>query len=601
VAGQRGALLRHKRAHVDNGRDQLVGHTDLVDVWAGVGAARSTAGSRDTLSAQSGHEFARPAQRKPDEVQLGQPRRMRVPKSRSGHLVGLEVVGMPVTAGLVVGHDHLWLLLVEDVRQALDHFIERRGKQRAGPMIVRPAGHARVEVAEIDHAAHTEHARGRVQFAQAQTAHPFIAQQVAVGHGTKITSRARDDDGAYAFGAVARQDAPGGDRFVVRMGVHDEQGAAHGDPLILRTGLYSAAIRHARATVYTVSAYEVLVETTRGGIVESRHHGALVAVDAHGGVRWSIGDARLVSFPRSSLKPFQVLALVTRGGVERFGLEARDLAIACASHSGEEIHTRAVCQLLDKIDAPPEALACGTHPPIDQASAERLEQRGEQPSAVHNNCSGKHAGMLALARLVGAPLEGYLGPEHPAQQAIRATLIDVLALDPNHLPVGIDGCSAPAYAVPLDKLARGFALLGDGAQAAPAWCSALGTIGDAMGAYPELVGGTSDRVDTDLMRVTNGALVAKGGAEGYFGMGNRAGLGVAFKIIDGDAAHRGRSAVAVAAAQQLGWLDAGMLADYGPQVTISNWAGRATGAVRITQSLGGAPGHGPAHGSTSSP
>jgi L-asparaginase II len=332
-----------------------------------------------------------------------------------------------------------------------------------------------------------------------------------------------------------------------------------------------------------VSDFEVLVETTRGGILESAHLGAVVAVDAEGRVQWSLGDPRLVSFPRSSLKPFQVLALVARGGVERFGLTTRDLAIASASHSGEEIHVEAVCGLLTRIGASPEALACGTHAPADELAAERLAQRGERPSAVHNNCSGKHAGMLALARLLDAPLDGYLDRAHPAQQAIRATLIDALRLDPDDLPVGIDGCSAPAYAVPLDRLARGFALLGDPSTAG-AWQQSLSRIGQAMRAHPELVGGSTGRVDTDLMRTAVG-VVAKGGAEGYFGMGHSSGIGVAFKILDGDAARRARSVVVVAAAGRLGWLASGELSEYGPRTTITNWAGRETGSVRAAQSL----------------
>jgi L-asparaginase II len=326
-------------------------------------------------------------------------------------------------------------------------------------------------------------------------------------------------------------------------------------------------------------ACEPLVETTRGGVVECVHHGALVLVDRQGNIDWSIGDPRLVSFPRSSLKPFQLLALVARGGVQSFGLDDRDLAIGSASHSGQNIHIEAVCRLLAKIDAGVEALACGAHAPLDDKAAAQLETK---PSAVHNNCSGKHAGMLALARLLGAPLQGYLDRDHPAQVTIRETLVDVLALDPENLPVGIDGCSAPAYAVPLDKLARGFALLGkpDGK-----WAEALQTISNAMRKHPELVAATRGRVDTDLMRTANGSVVAKGGAEGYFGMGHVDGLGLAFKILDGDAAHRARSATVVAAAQALRWIDQSALAEYGPRTPMRNWAGKVTGEVRPAEAL----------------
>jgi L-asparaginase II len=325
-----------------------------------------------------------------------------------------------------------------------------------------------------------------------------------------------------------------------------------------------------------VSATVPLVETTRGGIVECIHHGALVVVDTAGAVRWSAGDTGLVSFPRSSLKPFQLLALVARDGVERFGLDSRDLAIASASHSGQDMHVEAVCRLLAKIDASPAALACGAHAPGDPASAARVSQ----PEAVHNNCSGKHAGMLALARLLNAPLEGYLERDHPAQVAIRATLCEVLQLeDP---PVGIDGCSAPAYAVPLAKLARGFALLG-----APEgkFQAGLSIISAAMRAHPALVAGTNHRVDTELMRTAAGAVVAKGGAEGYFGMGHTDGVGLAFKILDGDAAQRARSVSVVAAAQRLGWIQPGELEDFGPTLPMRNWAGKLTGEVRPAPAL----------------
>jgi L-asparaginase II len=326
--------------------------------------------------------------------------------------------------------------------------------------------------------------------------------------------------------------------------------------------------------------YEPLVQTTRGGRVESVHLGALVLVDAEGRARWSIGDRGLLNFPRSSLKPFQLLSLVEGGGVDRFDLTTIDLAIAAASHSGEDIHVQAVQQLLSKIGASPSDLACGIHEPSDPRAAARLRDRGEAPTAVHNNCSGKHAGMLALARLLDAPLDGYLSLDHPAQKRIRECLIQVLRLDPNELIVGTDGCSAPAYAVPLDHMARGFALLGNPATAPSRWRTALERVSAAMRLHPELVAGTRGRVDTDLMRRASGAVVAKGGAEGYFCMGHRDGLGLAFKIMDGDAARRARSAVVAAAAERLGWVAPGALAEYGPCLPITNWAGRTTGQVQ---------------------
>ncbi|HET6317328.1 MAG TPA: asparaginase [Chloroflexota bacterium] len=334
-----------------------------------------------------------------------------------------------------------------------------------------------------------------------------------------------------------------------------------------------------------MSAAEVLVESTRGGIVESVHHGALVVVDTSGDIKWSIGDAELLSFPRSSLKPFQLLALVQRGGVERFGLEQRDLAIASASHSGEEIHVDAVSRLLAKIGASQDDLRCGVHPPADEKAAQRVAK----PGAVHNNCSGKHAGMLALARLLDAPLEGYLEVDHPAQRAIRETLLGVLELDPNDLPVGIDGCSAPAYAVSLRKMARGFTLLANPGAAATHWAGPLQQVSEAMRAYPELVGGTHGRADTQLMQAASGTVVAKGGAEGYFGMGHTSGQGVAFKILDGDAARRARGIVVFAAVVRLGWVPEVAIQEHGPSQPIHNWAGKLTGEARAAAVLAAGP------------
>jgi L-asparaginase II len=331
--------------------------------------------------------------------------------------------------------------------------------------------------------------------------------------------------------------------------------------------------------------WEPLVETTRGGRVESVHLGALAVVDVDGRVHWSIGDAQLVNFPRSSLKPLQLLALVARGGVERFGFTRSELAVMAASHVGEAMHIQAVSNVLAKIGAPPEALMCGAHMPINSAAAAELRTSGQPPTALHNNCSGKHAGMLALARLLHAPLADYIDPEHPAQRAIRATLIEVLELDQSNLTVGVDGCSAPAYAVPLDKMARGFALLGQPSAAPRQFQPALATIAGAMREHPELVAGSSGRIDTELMRMPSSPLVAKGGAEGYFCMGHADGLGFAIKIIDGDPAHRARSVAVAAAAEHLGWAAPGALAEFGPSLPITNWAERTTGEIRPTRLL----------------
>lgn len=327
-----------------------------------------------------------------------------------------------------------------------------------------------------------------------------------------------------------------------------------------------------------------LVEVTRGELVESGHVGALAVVDTDGRVVQARGDPSLLTFPRSALKPFQLLPLVAGGGVERFGFTSVEIAVMAASHSGEERHTRAVLSILEKIGAPNEALACGVHAPLDAGAAARLQQAGLAPTSVHNNCSGKHAGMLALARLLGAPLESYLAVHHPAQQAIREALREVLVPERDPMPVAPDGCSAPAYALTLQATARGFARLGTPDGAPARWRAALERVATAMRAHPDMVGGTSGRIDTELMRAPGSQVVAKGGAEAYFGVGHTDGLGLALKILDGDGARRAVRLALLATVRSLGWItdeQAAALPNGGAVVTtVSNWAGRHTGEIR---------------------
>jgi L-asparaginase II len=331
-----------------------------------------------------------------------------------------------------------------------------------------------------------------------------------------------------------------------------------------------------------------LVETTRSGRVESVHLGAATIVDGHGAVRWSAGDPAVVTFPRSSLKPLQLLALVELGGVERFDLQPDELAVMAGSHGGESIHVERVQRILQKIDAPPEALACGTQKPMNSAAAAQLQSAGGAPSALHNNCSGKHAGMLALARLIGAPLEDYIDPAHPSQRAIREVLLDVVHMEAGDLGVGIDGCSAPAYALPLERMAFAFALLGCSDSAPSPHRAALTTIGNAMRTHPELVAASSGRIDTELMRLNRG-LVAKSGAEGYFCVGSADGTGLALKLIDGDAAGRARNLAVAMAVRRAGWIGdadlSGPMEAFAPTIPIHNLAGRYTGEVRAAAVL----------------
>ncbi|MBV9895979.1 MAG: asparaginase [Chloroflexi bacterium] len=331
-----------------------------------------------------------------------------------------------------------------------------------------------------------------------------------------------------------------------------------------------------------------LVETTRGGRVESVHHGAVAVVDSTGHCLWSAGNPQVITFPRSSLKPLQALAFAQRGGVERFGFGSEELAVMAGSHGGEPMHIERVQGILARIGAPPEALMCGAQSPLNATAAADLQTSGTKPSALHNNCSGKHAGMLALCALLGAPFENYINPEHPAQQAIRRCVVDLLELTEDQLFVGIDGCSAPALALPLDRMAYAFALFGSPSAAPESHRAAIASISSAMQKHPELVAASSGRIDTELMRLDRG-LVAKSGAEGYFCVGHQSGAGLALKLIDGDAAARARNLAVAMAVRRAGWIDdtdlAGPLSAFGPILPIHNLAGRRTGEVRPATAL----------------
>ncbi len=297
-----------------------------------------------------------------------------------------------------------------------------------------------------------------------------------------------------------------------------------------------------------------LVEIIRGSRLEVIYRGAIAVVDTRGQLVASAGDPNLTTFLRSSAKPFQLLPLVESGAAERFGFSDRELAIMAASHNGEEFHVQAVVGILRRLGQDVNALQCGTHPPSYTPAARALEVTGQQPSALHNNCSGKHSGMLAQCLDRKLPIENYLDPRHPVQVTIQQTLAELAGVSPETMDVATDGCSAPTFAIPLAAAALAFARLADPSQLPEPRRSALRRIAAAMMTHPEMVGGTK-RLDTDVMRAGRGRVVVKGGAEGYYGIGILPqGLGVALKMEDGDGA-RGRNAVVVEVLRQLGALD----------------------------------------------
>ena len=275
---------------------------------------------------------------------------------------------------------------------------------------------------------------------------------------------------------------------------------------------------------------EQVVEVVRGAIVESRHRVHVAVVDAGGRLRASAANPDLVTFVRSAAKPFQALPIISEGAMDRFGVTLEELAVACGSHSGEKRHVDAVTSLLQRIGLDGESLACGAHPPFHSGARRELAEAGLEPGRLHNNCSGKHAGMLALARVNGWVTEGYHQPEHPVQQRLLVELERWLGLPPEAMAMGTDGCAAVTVGAPLRNLALGFARLARSARQGERESTYV--VG-AMTSYPEMVAGEG-RLCTDLMACAGGRLFAKVGAEGIYCVGvPGAELGIALKIEDG--------------------------------------------------------------------
>lgn len=305
---------------------------------------------------------------------------------------------------------------------------------------------------------------------------------------------------------------------------------------------------------------EPLVEVKRGSITESRHRGHVVAVEPDGTIVASLGFPPTVTFPRSSAKPFQALPLLVTGAADRFGFTDREVALACGSHNGEPIHTELAASMLRKIGLGPEALKCGAHEPYGTEAALELRSRGEQPNALHNNCSGKHAGMLAVAVHLDAPIENYDSPENPVQKAIADAMSKFSEVAVTDMVVGVDGCGAPIFGITMKAMALAYArLVSPPPSFDKATRDACERIVRAMSTYPELIGGTSERLDTELMRAAPGRLISKVGAEGVYTAGIKPceewpkGLGLALKIEDGDD-KRARPTVVIESLRQLGVL-----------------------------------------------
>lgn len=279
-------------------------------------------------------------------------------------------------------------------------------------------------------------------------------------------------------------------------------------------------------------ANPVLVEVTRGDLVESIHRGSVAIADAKGNIRFALGDLQSPVYPRSSLKPVQALPLLESGAAEAFGLSDEEIALACASHSGEPMHTTRVAAWLTRIGCVESDLACGAHPSRYEPVAEDMIRRGEKPTRIHNNCSGKHSGFLTVVRHWDIAIQGYEKHDHPVQRAIAKALSELTEIK-SEFPWGVDGCAAPNFAVPLDAQARAFAKFAAPDSLSPERANACRRIVRAMTAHPELVSGTG-RSCAILMRSAKGRAAVKIGAEGFYaGMVPEMGLGIVLKIDDG--------------------------------------------------------------------
>ncbi|MDI7246126.1 MAG: asparaginase [Bacillota bacterium] len=299
---------------------------------------------------------------------------------------------------------------------------------------------------------------------------------------------------------------------------------------------------------------EPAVKVTRGPIVESVHRADVAVTDSAGRVLFWVGDPGKVTYWRSSAKPIQAVPVIETGAAERFAFEDREIAVMCASHSGEDVHIRTVAGILRKLGLTDSVLACGVHPPLDGGSAKNLLACGVAPWQLHCNCSGKHAAMLAVAVHMGYPIEGYFRPDHPVQRLMLREVSLFAGVPEDAIAIGVDGCGVPVFGLPLAAMARAFATLVR-PDRLPGGAAATGArrVSGAMRAYPYMVAGRS-RLTTALMEVAGDRLVAKSGAEGVYCIGvlDR-GIGVAVKIEDGNARAAGPVVLEVLA--RLGVLD----------------------------------------------
>jgi L-asparaginase II len=339
-----------------------------------------------------------------------------------------------------------------------------------------------------------------------------------------------------------------------------------------------------------------IFELTRGEVVEAVHRGSIAVVASDGSLLRSYGDPYKVAFLRSSAKPFQVLPFVENGGIEHYRYTPAELALSCASHETSQMHLDAMHALQQKTGIDERQLQCGPHLPGDANKLREVVQKKIVPTPNFNNCSGKHTSMLAFAKMRGHSLENYLDFDHPIQREIRKTLAEMCGISAENIQLGIDGCSAPNFAMPLFNAALGLARMCDPRALEEKRAAACKKITEAMTIHPEMVSNFGE-FDCELMKVAKGNIVTKRGAEGYQILGvmpgiiHERGVGIAFKVEDGDKSSmdddlhthtRVRPPVALEVLRQLGVLNKSQLeslAGFGPKRIIKNYAGLVTGKM----------------------
>ena len=333
---------------------------------------------------------------------------------------------------------------------------------------------------------------------------------------------------------------------------------------------------------------EILATVIRGETIETIHRGHFIVIDGDGQTLASMGEPSTVTFFRSAAKAFQAIPFITSGAADAFSFTEDEIALAVASHSGEKMHVEIAARMLEKIGLGESDLRCGTHFPFYEPEEHRMIREGEKPTQLHNNCSGKHIAMLALAKHIGDDIKTYELPDSRVQKRILKCIADFTEIPENEIAIGIDGCAAPNFALPVAAMAKSFVNLLAPTKFPEPTQAACRRIVAAMLKYPELIGGT-DRLDTMLMQAAPGKLISKVGADGVWLGGvlpsekHPTGLAIALKVEDGDD-HRGRPVIAVEILRHLGILAENDLPDLSP-MPIKNRRGDVVGRVAPVATL----------------